>query len=293
MLLCPRLAFRRLGLQAVGNSRLARAAHPRLFRDVMAVLSGLRPGFMLDYALLSSSQLAAAAAAAARALRLPLAGLCVTELAECACLVQPGLLPTRVHSGSPPHGQEADVPSQVMLVAFDGGSTTRWACGAPAVEAAAQLLALREALLAATGTGAGQQQGRCIPVVQADGVPGWQALAPPTARGFLLGYPAIYVCYNLEDAQAASRCLSSSSLHLHSARCELRVPPGTPGMPDGQPLLSFSVPAELATADEWAACHAAWQAGLRACHARAVQQGLPWGELLTEVACQPPRSVAL
>jgi hypothetical protein len=282
-----------LELQAVGGNRQARAAHPRLFRDTMAVLSGLRPGFMLDYALLTPSQLAAAVAGVARALRLPLAGLCVAELGECCCLVRPSLLPSRVCSGSPPHGQQAGAAPHVMLMAFDGGHSASWAHGAQAAEATAQLLALRTGLLAATDANAERQQGCGIPTVLADGLPGWQALAPPTARGFLLGYPAVYLCHDLEGAQAASRYLSSSSLHLHSVSCELRLPQGVPAMPAGQPLLAFSVPAELAAANDWAACHAAWQAGLRERHARAVQEGLPWGELQTEVASQRPRPVAL
>lgn len=262
---------------------------------MLAVLSGLRPGFMLDYAALAPERLAAAAASLAGALQLPAAGLCVVALGDCAYLVRPGMLP-----GLGPCGASAVAPGAaappVMLVAFDGSRAARWADGAEAAQAAAQLGALRAGLVLAAEQSA--RVGSCccgggIPVVEASSIPGWQRVVPPTASGYLLGYPALYLCHSLEGAQAATRCLSSGGLCLHSVSCRLRLPPEMEALEEGQPLLAFSVPAELATAAEWHACRDAWQARLQQQHHLALQQGLPWSEPHLAVASQQPRPVAL
>ena len=325
-----------------GGSRQLRAACPRLFRDILAVLSGLRPAFMLDYGMLAPECLAAAAADLARALRLAEAAaeLCVAVLGDCCYLVRPGLLPslagvpagaggeqTRQQAQQAQQAQQEQAQQEqaqqqqgdpplaaapaVLFVAFDG-QRVRWAAGAEAGEAAAQLQALRQGLLQAvqeaqqrqpqqhkpsshTSSKSSCRSSGSISVVDAEALPGWrEGLVPPTASGYLLGYPAIYLCHSLEGAQAASRCLSTGGLCLHSATCQLRATAGVPQLDGQQPLLAFSVPAELAAAPEWEACRAAWHARLQQQHSRAVKHhGLPWGELQMAANGAGPRPVAL
>lgn len=286
-------------MQAVARSRSLRRACPCLFRDVLAVLSRLRPAFLLDYGALGPADLAAAAADVAAALRLDAARLAVLVLNDCCYLVQPDALPELMAEASPGAAADAQPPA-AMFIAFDQqpAPQARWATGAEAAAAAAQLGALRQGLLAAVGNvrQQGQQQQQqfqqpgtssSIPVVDAQALPGWQALAPPTASGYLLGYPALYLCHDLASAQAATRCLSSSSLCLHSVACDLG---GPAPRPEGQPLLAFSVPQELAAAPEWAACRAAWWARLQQ---RRRSAAVPWGEPQLAATGQAPRPVAL
>ncbi|PSC68834.1 hypothetical protein C2E20_7598 isoform X2 [Micractinium conductrix] len=311
--------------RVVGSSRALRAACPRLLRDVLAVLTGLRPAFMLDYALLPAERLAAAAAAVAAALHLgpAAAGCCVAELGGCAYLVCPAALPDLQAQAGGAAGRQADATEQtavvlaggtaqlapLMFVAFDG-PRARWATEAEAVDAAGALQAVRRGLLAAVGGSGGgatpagaaaaaAAAARSLPVIQAEGLPGWQALAPPTASGYLLGYPALYLCHDLEGAQAATHGLSSGSLCLHQAGCALAAA-GAAGVPQPdaweQPLLAFSVPDDLAAAPAWEVCLAAWQAELearRGAAASALGGRDSWGTLQLRVASQPPRPVAL
>ena len=323
-------------LQAVGRSRSLRAACPRLFCDILAVLSGLRPGFLLDYGQLSPEQLAAAVEQLAAALGLAVAGLVVAVLNDCCYLVQTQLLPA-VAEGAAAAGAAlvrgsaagsaagTALPSRpVMLVAFKQ-QRARWATADEAAHAASQLEALRCGLLAAagdsqqphavspgqqmagshrsssnsSGAGLGSSSSRAagparIPVIDAERIAGWQGLVAPTASGYLLGYPALYLCRSADGAQAAARCLSSSSLCLHTVACQLRAGSGVPAPDPPQPLLAFSVPQELAAAAEWAACRQAWWAHLRRRHRAAVEwHGLPWEEPSLAMASHAPRPVAL
>ncbi len=298
------------------------------------MLSGLRPGFLLDYGQLSPEQLAAAVEQLAAALDVAVTGLVVGVLNDCCYLVQTQLLPA-VTEGAAAAGAAAAsgsaafsaagaaFPSRpVMLVAFEQ-QRARWATAEEALHAASQLEALRCGLLAAAGDSqqphvtppAQQMAGGCssysggadlgsssiraagpprIPVIDAERIAGWQGLVAPTASGYLLGYPALYLCRTADGAQAAARCLSSSSLCLHTVACQLRACSSVPAPDPPQPLLAFSVPRELAAAAEWAACRDAWWAQLRRRQRAAVEQhGLPWEEASLDIASHAPRPVAL
>lgn len=290
-------------------------------------MSGLRPAFMLDYGIMAPEQLAATAASVCQAVQLPTAGLCIALLVDCCYLVRPQLLPdltahpqagttaapaaagtaagAAAEAGDRAQAallarNEADqqagaaAPDAPMLVGFRSRHAI-WAAGADAADAAVQLQALRHGLLHA----AEQQHSTegCItvcstvPIVLAGDIPGWQQLVPPTASGYLLGYPAIYLCHSFDEAQAASRSLSSTSLHLHSVSCQL-LAPGVP-QPEGQPLLAFSLPGELADASEWEACRDSWCTRLKQRHREAIQRGVVWEEPQMAICSQPPRPVAL
>lgn len=328
---------------ARGGSRQLRASCPRLFRDLLAVLSGLRPSFMLDYGLLQPEQLATAAARLAATLGLqPVAAVCcVAVLGGCCYVVRPEALPgpgacccgsladaaqrqraargAAVQQGQPPAEQQAQASSAVpaalappvLFVAFDG-PRPRWASAGEASQAAAALEALRDGLLASllpaqhppghqrlpagcSGRSASAAVCPPLPVVHAEDLPGWQGVAPPTASGYLLGYPAVYLCHGLEGAQAACRGLSSGSLCLHTVATGFAALPAEVPQPHDQPLLGFSVPAELES-PEWTACRDAWWAALqgRASRAAAASGGLVcWEQLLLSISLQPPRPVAL
>lgn len=276
-----------LGLQILGSTRQLRAACPRLFRDIVAVLSGLRCGCMVDYAAVAPHQLAAAAASVAACLRMAAAGVCVVGMVDCAYLVQPQLLPCccSVDDGQLLGGQ----PPAPLLASFDGARSVRWASVAEAAAAMGKLAAFRSGLLQAVHAASGAA---AIPVVAAASIPGWQGLAPPTASGYLLGFPAIYLCHSLEGAQAASRCLSSGSLCLHTVRCVLAAH-GVPAAAADQPLLAFSLPAQLAAAPAWMSCWEAWRTRLHQQHGESVQRGLPWTALEAGVATRTACPVAL
>ncbi|KAI3433642.1 hypothetical protein D9Q98_003451 [Chlorella vulgaris] len=250
----------------LGSTRQLRAACPRLFRDIVAVLSGLRCGCMVDYAAVAPHQLAAAAASVAACLRMAAAGVCVVGMVDCAYLVQPQLLPCccSVDDGQLLGGQ----PPAPLLASFDGARSVRWASVAEAAAAMGKLAAFRSGLLQAVHAASGAA---AIPVVAAASIPGWQGLAPPTASGYLLGFPAIYLCHSLEGAQAASRCLSSGSLCLHTVRCVLAAH-GVPAAAADQPLLAFSLPAQLAAAPAWMSCWEAWRTRLHQQHGESVQR---------------------
>lgn len=321
---------------ARGGSRQLRSSCPPLLRDLLAVLCGLRPAFMLDYGQLPAEQLAAAAAGLAATLRLQAAAAqcCVLVLGDCCYVVRPEALPSlgdtpveasgsaatawpaqrqlaasdcdpwagQAHSGQQRQEQWPPAPP-VLFVAFDG-PRPRWASAGEAAAAVAALQALRSGLFSAlhqrcpAGSSSAPAAATCppLPVVQAEDVPGWQQVVPPTASGYLLGYPAVYLCGSLEGAQAASRGLSSGGLCLHVVAGALfALPPQVPQLHD-QPLLGFSVPTELAASPEWATCRDAWWAALerRASGAAAASGGLVrWERPQLSIAPQPPRPVAL
>lgn len=266
-----------------GGCRAARRIAPRLFRDTAAVLSGLRPAFMLDYAQLAPGGLAAAVGAMARALSLarpPL--LCVAAAAEgCALLVRPGLL-TRAPS-----------PDAPALIAFEpdamGGMVRPHWEGAEAAQAVLlQLEALRQWLEARAALPPASP-----PVV--DLLDGPAAPVLPTLAGYLLGYPALYLVHDQEGAQCASRALSSAALQLHTVAATLAcgAAGGWPAPEDGT-LSGFTVPAELASGCDWEARWDAWQRSMLA-RVEAARQvdGWPWAQLEVHAAAQAPRAVAL
>jgi hypothetical protein len=81
----------------------------------------------------------------------------------------------------------------------------------------------------------------------------------PTLSGYLLNYPVIYVVKDMEHSQAASRCLSSCTLHLYTVHI---VDDGDrDDNYDGkqQPLLAFSIPRQLAEDACWKETYSEWK----------------------------------
>ena len=278
-----------------------KGALPRLFRDCAAVLSGLRPGFMLDYASPQPAHLSLLVAAISRALE-PLLGPCapcVAELEGCCYVLRPELLPG---------GERALAAAPPRLISFSsaggGLATTQWAAGPEAEAAHRQLLSaaaqLRDLVAAAAQRAAAAAPGRpppprlpVVPLVSLSELR--DAPVMPTLSGLLLGYPAVYLVHSMDSAQAAARALSSAALRMHSLDCGLA---GAEQAPGAGPLLSFSVPEELlrgegAAAEAWREALRGWQAGVAARAAAARAAGVPWGTLRLEQGMQQPRPVAL
>lgn len=116
------------------------------------------------------------------------------------------------------------------------------------------------------------------------------SLAMPTFNGCMLGYPVCYAVHDLLEAQAASRCLSTTTLRLFSVFTSLK--PRIESENDDSPLFSFSLPLELRENEIWGSRRRAWEAALRQRHAAAVAAGMPWGQLsIEETSCM--RGIAL
>lgn len=62
----------------------------------------------------------------------------------------------------------------------------------------------------------GSNKQHACPLLELDDIPGLPCM--PTLNGWLLGYPAVYWVQDIESALLASRCLSSSQLHLFSIK---------------------------------------------------------------------------
>lgn len=263
---------------AGGGSPQLRCAAPRLFRDSLAVLSGLRPGFMLDYGTLPAVQLAAAVGALLRALRLEAGCLVVAEWHDCCFLVQPDLLAARAEVQQdaealedatalrPAAGTPGTAPNTPLLICFgeDGGGgcvRPEWVSPVEQAAAARELAEVGRRLRRATEAQRGRTSPRrstssaaapssgpgqppladaapLLPVVDLAALA--CPLAMPTIAGFLLGYPALYLVRDQDGAQRAARCLSSASLQLHTATTRLQLPPpgGTASRDDGQAPLA-------------------------------------------------------
>lgn len=114
-------------------------------------------------------------------------------------------------------------------------------------------------------------------------------LTLPTINGCLLGYPVVYVVDDQEHGEAVSRCLSSTTLRVHSisaclatTNCSKKIEESNKTREGGviHPLISFSLPVGLeANAGEWKVQKKAWIAGLREQHAAAVALGVPFKSL--------------
>lgn len=134
------------------------------------------------------------------------------------------------------------------------------------------------------------------PLVTLDGLAGLPPM--PTLSGLLLGYPAVYVVRDLAGAEAASRCLSATSLTFYTATLQpgdgslgSSLPGSGGGSAGGEhPLLAFSVPAQLAGDPDWEAARAAWLAALRE---RVGAAGFPWTGAALGARHSAPRPIAL
>lgn len=126
------------------------------------------------------------------------------------------------------------------------------------------------------------------PLVTLDGLAGLPPM--PTLSGLLLGYPAVYVVRDLAGAEAASRCLSATSLTFYTATLQ-----GSGGESSccEHPLLAFSVPAQLVGDLRWEAARAAWLAALRERVGAAGAAGFPWTGAALGARHSAPRPIAL
>jgi len=289
---------------AASRCRPAKRVWEHLARDVLALLGGLRPCFMIDYAVLPPEFLDALVAALRRESPDPAADLHVLEIDGCfyPCKLAALLAALEAQLSA----RFAEFPALVVLSTEPAVASTELRA-----QLAARLAPLAGALRAALDRGAGHTlEGRqpcgggwLIRVEDALGrsltdPAGLRAADPllPTINGWLLQYPVVYVV-TPENASSAAAALSSAGLALF----EMRMPcaavswggAGRGGMDGSQPdvLYGYSAPAALADAvaahDELGALRRrlADSEGSGGCGV--------WGQPRLEVTARPPGPVAL
>lgn len=235
---------------------------------------------MLDYMLVDPVQLAEMVHELALQLHVAVK-LCVAVVTDCCLVVNAAALPQ----------------AAPMFICFapgtsGGGLAAQWASKSESSDTWQQLQRVREALLAPQSASVDAHR---LPIVHLHQLPACPCM--PTVNGYLLGYPAVYVVHDLEEAQAASRCLSATTLCLHTVQAQLSLPSkgASVGKLDsaGSSLLAFSVPAQLCGSSAWVAALQAWQQGMQARRGLAVQSGyVPWGAVrLEQTSCM--RGIAL
>ena len=261
-----------------GNkSRRLRSASQPLFIDIIAIASGLRPAFLLDYAHISPEDLSRLILAAIELLpaSLPVPNLCILEQDD-ACLITNCEL---IKTLSP------------LFVQFmwqnHGGVVASWASVEEQAALQQKLAGIIEILVATKFNPLNQ-----ILIIHLESLFNpTNELIMPTLNGCLLGYPVCYAVHDLHEAQAASRCLSTTTLRLFSIFTSL----GTHSEKysnGNSPLLSFSLPSDLIENEEWGRKFSAWEASLRQRHELAVAAGIPWGPIsIQETSCM--RGIAL
>lgn len=243
----------------------------RLFFDILAVISGVRSGFLLDYGCLEASIFADLVGSVSANFK---AEVCIVTSGDCCILVAPKLLLLQeLHfiSFRTPNGTMMALPEWMpdrvqMLQRFDGVKT----------------------FLQSVVNKAGYSSNtKAVQIVQANSIPGCPCM--PTLHGFLLGYPIIYVVHDLEEAERASRCLSTCSLRFYCLTSSLDLKFGSNLGIEDLTILCFSVPESLCKdtsdgdADSESMMKAVlqdWFAVTTRRHSTAVENdGVPWGAL--------------
>ncbi|KAL6781172.1 hypothetical protein ACKKBG_A10105 [Auxenochlorella protothecoides x Auxenochlorella symbiontica] len=243
-------------------------AVPKLVADLAAVLCGLRPSLMLDYALLTPK---IALELARQASLLGDCLLTVAQLADCTFFLRPDrYLP----DAAPP-----------LFIDFTSGTAT-WV--EPGSERGTSLAGVAAEVRASVARRAVASGAPCLLTLDCDR---WAArgAALPTLAGILLGYPAVYAIGSQEEGAQAARCLSSGGLVLHSLTAGLQAGRD----PSPQAILAYSVPASLLPDTEMDERASAWEAEVRVAAAVAQGGGWAWGDVGRSRAAAGPRPVVL
>jgi hypothetical protein len=235
------------------------------------VISGIRSGFLLDYGRLEASIFADLLGSISAKFSLEV---CIVTSGDCCILVAPKLLilqGLRFISFRTPNGTTMALPEWLP----------------DPVEILKRLDGVKTFLQSVVNKAGYSSNTRVVQVVQADSLPGCPCM--PTLHGYLLGYPLIYVVHDLEEAERASRCLSTCSLRLYCLTSSLHLNFGTNLGIEEMPILCFSVPESLCNdtsdgdADSEAMMKAVlqeWFALTTRRHSTAVENdGVPWGVL--------------
>ncbi|KFM27908.1 hypothetical protein F751_5946 [Auxenochlorella protothecoides] len=243
-------------------------AVPKLVADLAAVLCGLRPSLMLDYALLTPK---IALELARQASLLGDCPLTVAQLADCTFFLRPDrYLP----DAAPP-----------LFIDFTSGTAT-WV--EPGSERGTSLAGVAAEVRASVARRAVASGAPCLLTLDCDR---WAArgAALPTLAGILLGYPAVYAIGSQEEGAQAARCLSSGGLVLHSLTAGLQA--GRDPSPPA--ILAYSVPASLLPDTEMDERAMAWEAEARVAAAVVQGGGWAWGDVGRSRAAAGPRPVVL
>ena len=262
------------------KSRTTFVAH-QLLVDIAALLSHLRPGFLLDYAVLYPEEL--------HHIILDIVSpqfasdLAIVVLHDGCCLVVnkqtlPDILmhpPMFIEFTERHHNHGGLLVPAWMAAGTDGTATAT-----DTVSAKDRLQASVRSILTA-GTAIVQHGTNTCK----DG-----GLTMPTLNGCLLGYPVSYVVNNIDHAQAASRCLSTTTLRLFTVKCTFG------GLDEEMVLMSFSVPTAMVGGGGFEERKKAWIKRLKEKHREAIEhRGMPWGRMLRveETVCDDMRGIAL
>ena len=264
-------------------SRRLAAVSSILFRDIIAVASGLRPSFLLDYLIIDYNQLATIICTGLDLLPHQLATqqLCLLTLGDCCLVTNVTMLPK---------GQL----SHPLFIEFDsnpkGGMNARWANEIEQATRQNKVEALIAAVLAQLQLPPGSIAMR-IPILDLESISQNVDIVMPTLNGWFLGYPVSYAVHDMVNAQSASRCLSTTTLRLYSVFTKLTSLRSSLNNVEVErsPLFSFSLPANLVESDEWRERRKEWEKTLRKQHKTAEDL---WGKLSIEgSACM--RGIAL
>ncbi|KAL4525018.1 hypothetical protein Ndes2526B_g07199 [Nannochloris sp. 'desiccata'] len=269
------LFLQTLRSQAPKNiSRRLAAVSGTLLRDILAVASGLRPSFLLDYLVIDSERLVSIISTGLDLLPqqlLETQQLCVLALDNC-CLVTNLKI---FHEGQ----------SFPLFIEFEdniggGGMTVRWANSSEEAAMQNNLFALRYAVLAQLPPLLATR----VPIIDLDAISRTLEVTMPTLNGWLLGYPVCYAVHDMANAESASRCLCTTTLKLYSVFTKLEKILASKESKDAvvSPLFAFSVPMQLVESDRWQERKHQWEETLRKRHNKAIAVGILLKNLIIE-----------
>jgi Domain of unknown function (DUF4504) len=262
----PKDTYRRLA-SASGN----------LLQDISAVVSGLRPSFLLDYLVIEPIYLTSVVRTVLALFPRELAkqqGLCILTLDDC-CLIT-NLKPF----------QEGHTPQHPLFIEFDtnaqgAGMTARWASEEEQTAMQSKLVAVTRAVLAQLPSASSRTH---VPIINLDLILQNVGLTMPTLNGWFLGYPVTYAVHDMSNAESASRCLSTTTLKLYSVFTRLHKTTHLEKSLKKQnaPLFAFSLPVNLVESDKWRERKQEWEESLRNRHKKAISAEIPWDPLRIE-----------
>ena len=226
----------------------ARKRAKQLVRDIFVVIAGLRPSFMLDYISPPQSSsiqfliefMSAATSRVLSALEVKPDGYHVGRADDCSYFIS--------RTGF----EKLEIPMTVEFrISGDASCTTcQWS------EEDAAMQHFKRVMLPPSSASVSS-------ILQLDDC----NACLPTLNGLLLGYPAVYLIEDIEQAQRVSRFLSTTTLQVYTIEM------------DGEHLLSFSVPENLIEDERWRVKYENWKSSLRSKFEESQRMGWPWKTL--------------
>jgi hypothetical protein len=270
------------------SRRRIAAASRTLLRDIVAVASGLRPAFLLDYLTIEPKEVAVLVETTLTLIPrqlITMTKLCVLTLDAC-CLVANLKVPAL----------NGEMQQHPLFIEFEsnatgGGMTPRWANEEKQTAMQNKFKAVLDAVLAHVPPVSPTPH---VPIIDLDSISKNIGVTMPTINGFFLGYPVCYAVHDMVNAESASRCLSTTTLKLYSVFTKLDEVASSQKFEEGEdaPLFAFSLPVILDKSDEWRERKGVCFETLRTQHKEALAAEIPWSRLrIDETTCM--RGIAL